>query len=98
NVPNHSAYKTHNLLLNFNLPINLHEFDIIIIDLGNFETVEYNEEEHTRTKHVGKSATALKCSFPETLFDPRPFGSTILNQRLSDKGNRFQLIIAFTSN
>jgi hypothetical protein len=96
NVPNTTRKENHQLLLNFDFPSNLHEFDIIIMDLESDAKIPYNPEEHIRKTHTGKSAVALLSSYPETVFDPRPLGSLILNDRLNQIGKRPHIIIAFT--
>ncbi|NEN25371.1 hypothetical protein G3O08_17890 [Cryomorpha ignava] len=96
-VPNSSRGVNHHLLLNFNFPKNLHEYDIIILDLANFETVDYNAEMHIRNDHTGRSALSLLSRYPETIFDPRPLGSSILGKKLKEIGSRGHIIIAFTS-
>lgn len=96
-VPNSSKGQSHQLLLDFDFPPNLHEYDIIILDLDNFKTVNYNAENHQRKSHTGKSAISLLSSYPETIFDPRPINSTILNKRLQQIGSRKHIIITFTT-
>lgn len=87
----------HQLLLNFDFPKNLHEYDIIIIDLANFKTIEYKQEDHARTVHTGKTSISFLSSFPETLFDPRPMGSLILRSLIHEITNREFLVIAFST-
>lgn len=96
-VPNSSRRENHQALLNFDFPENLHEYDIFILDLDNFKTVDYKAEEHIRNNHTGKNALSLLSSYPETIFDPRPLSSFILNHRLNHIGDRKHLIIVFTT-
>lgn len=96
-VPNARRGNNHQLLLNFDFPKNLHEYDIIIIDLGNFKTIDYKPEDHVRAVHTGKSSISLLSSFPETLFDPRPMGSYILGNLIHEITNREFLILAFST-
>lgn len=97
NVPNKNIHDYHELLLDFKFPPNLHEYDIIIINLHNDKTVEYDADDHTRNNHTGKSALSLLSSYPETVFDPRPLGSQILKNKLNKIGNRLHLILSFTT-
>jgi hypothetical protein len=85
------------LLLNCNLPQNLHEYDITIVDLEHFATVEYKYEDHTRESLAEKTSTYLVSSNPQTIFDPRPFGSHLLKTELDKIGNRKHLLIIFSS-
>lgn len=96
-VPNSSRRENHELLLNLDFPKNLHEFDIIIIDLDHFKTIEYKPEEHVRETHTGKISYSLLSSFPETLFDPRPMSSFLLKNHLQKISNRQYLTIVFSS-
>ena len=96
-VPNSSRRENHQLLLNFDFPPNLHEYDIIVIDLNNFQTIDYKQEDHTRATHTGKTSLSLLSSFPETLFDPRPISSQILRQHIHKITNRKFLAIVFAS-
>lgn len=74
-----------NLLLNYNFPDNMHEFDVFVIDLGNIDTVKYKEEDHTKKRIVGNSNYYFVSSLPETLFNPIPIGCEILQERLKIK-------------
>lgn len=96
-VPNLSRGATHPCLLNFDLPPNLHEYDIVIIDLQKQESIEYKESEHTHSFFKGSEQTVLLSSYPETVFDPRPLSSGILREKLRDFFSQETLIIIFCS-
>lgn len=96
-IPNSRRNDKHQVLLNFDFPANLHEFDIIIIDLNYCKNVTYKDEDHIRDKHTGKSAISLLSTFPETVFDPRPLSSLILKERLQEIGDRPHIIIVFST-
>ena len=74
-----------NLLLNYDFPDNIHEYDVFVIDLRNIETVKYKEEEHTKKRIVGNSNYYFISSLPETLFNPIPIGCEILQEHLKIK-------------
>lgn len=95
-VPNTTRKENHQLLINFDFPSNLHEFDIIVLDLESDTIIPYNIENHVHKNHTGKSAVAILSSYPETVFDPRPLSSLILNDRLNLIGKRPHIIISFT--
>jgi len=84
-------------LLNYDFPPNLHEYDIIIIDLDNSKTIDFKPEEHIRETHTGKSSFYILSTYPETLFDPRPLVSHILKGKINEIKNRKYLILAFSS-
>jgi hypothetical protein len=88
---------TKQLLLNYSLPQNLHEYDITIVDLGHFDTIEYKYEDHIRADLKEKTSIYLLSSLPQTVFDPRPFGSHILKTELEKNSSRKHLLIIFSS-
>jgi len=96
-VANKRSGDRYRLLLNSNFPQNLHEYDIIIIDLANSKTIDYKIEEHERQMHTGKVSTYLLSIYPETLFDPRPCSSYILRGEIDKIKNRKYLVLAFSS-
>ncbi len=96
-VPNTTRSDEHQLLLNYHFPPNLHEYDIIIIDLDNSKTIDYKPEEHVKETHTGKSSLCILSSYPETLFDPRPCASYVLKGEINKITNRKYLILAFSS-
>lgn len=85
------------MLPNYDFPANLHEYDIIIVDLNNFNTVNYKTEDHIPKNHTGRSALSLLSSYPETIFDPRPLCSLFLSKELNYIGTRKHIIVAFTT-
>jgi len=96
-VPNKNIDDTIRVLPNFDFPSNLHEFDITIIDLNNVKTIEYKRDEHKRTHHTGMSGITLLSIYPETIFDPRPYGSRVLNDKFNDLADKKHLVINFTT-
>lgn len=96
-VPNTTRRENHQLLLNYDFPPNLHEYDVFVIDLDNSKTIDYKPEEHIRETHTGKSSICLLSSYPETLFDPRPLVSFFLKIQLHKITNRKYLVLAFSS-
>jgi len=96
-VENKRRGDRHRLLLNYNFPPNLHEYDIIIIDLANSKTIDYEKEEHERETYTGKISTYILSTYPETLFDPRPYSSYILRGEINKINNRKCLVLVFSS-
>lgn len=95
-VPN-TYHRSHHVLLNYDFPENLHEYDIIIIDLDNYKTVNYTNNENNREHLSGKKSYSILSSYPETLFDPRPLACSILKDHLEKITNRKYLVITFSS-
>ena len=84
-----------NLLLNYELPQNIHEYDIFIEDMIRPDRIPYNTEENTRTEILGSKAYYFISNAPQTIFDPCPYGSSILNYSLHKDRNRPAIRIAF---
>jgi len=96
-VPKENSHDNHYVLLNYDFPINLHEYDIIIIDMDNNQTIDYKPEEHSRNNITGKSTLSFLSSYPQTIFDPRPLTANFLREEIHHISNRPYLIIAFAS-
>lgn len=96
-VPNSGRRDQHSCLLNFDFPPNLHEYDIVIVDLQDREPIEYIKSEHTHSFFKGSEQTLLSSSHPETIFDPRPLSSSILRRKLGDFFSKDTLIVVFCS-
>ncbi len=95
-VNNTDRYHPHKILLNYNFPSNLHEFDIFILDLQNYKTIDWKEAEHTRENITGNNSVYFLSSYPQTLFDPRPISSSVLKTDLA-KIKRQILVIVFST-
>lgn len=85
------------LLLNYDFPPNVHEYDIIIVDLDNEEIIDYCQDDHTRELHTGNTAGYFLSKYPETLFNPRPFSSHVFKKELSELKKRPHMVIAFAT-
>ncbi len=48
-VPNSGRQNNHQCLLNFDFPPNLHEYDVVVIDLQAQEPIEYIASEHVHS-------------------------------------------------
>jgi hypothetical protein len=83
--------------LNCDFPANLHEYDIVIIDLQNPAKAKYSEEDHTHSQTKGHEQKALVSRFPETLFDPRAFAANILGKKLQGFLKKESIIVIFAS-
>ena len=90
----HKNFISTNLLLNYDIPNNVHEYQVFIIDLGNKKTIKYNSKEHTRERIMGECAYYFVSKKPETIFNPIPYGCEVLRNYLQ-KGFRPILNIIF---
>jgi hypothetical protein len=94
-VPNKSRHDYSHIALDYSLPVNFHEFDILILDLTNEKTVDYKEEDHKMQDTRRKSVLKLVCSYPTTLFDQRPLVSSFLLSNINQITSRDFLQIVF---
>lgn len=93
-VPNSKKYQFHECLINYNIPQNLHEYNIIILNLKKNDIIPYKPEENRKKTIEGNSTSYLASSYPEKCFNPRQFGSYFLGMELSDV-LRYKIIIVF---
>ena len=83
------------LLLNCNIPDNLHEFDILIDDMYKPSELPFVADDHLRLNVTGNSAYYFICQHPITLFDQIPCNCDILKEKLVNKKDRPIIKIAF---
>jgi len=96
-VPKKSRHDEHICLLNHNFPPNLHEFNILVANLQNVETVPYDPSDHQRTYVKSRDTFAIRSCYPQTIFDPRPFSGAILASELSAFIDKTAIIIIFAT-
>lgn len=91
-----SGSKTDFLKAENDLPPNLHEFDIVVIDLKQRGLLEHSGQIDTST---GTSAdgTFIVCKHPQTIFDPRPFSGWVAREDLNNIAQRASIFIIFGS-
>ncbi len=101
-----SKVKVHNktqgdykkIVLNYSFPINIHEYDIVVIDLTNeVEKIEYIDSEHEREANFNNQERYLISEFPAKLFNPVPYTTDILNRRLKENKKKFIIEVVFAS-
>ncbi|MPM05507.1 hypothetical protein SDC9_51797 [bioreactor metagenome] len=86
---------TKNLLLNYDFPKNLHEYEVIIDDMQKTDIIIYFENDHVRKNVTGDSLSYIVSNYPETLFDPIPMGCFMLKYELQNKKDRTPIKILF---
>lgn len=82
-------------LINNDYPSNLHEFDMVILDLDFVEEIEYKAEENKRMANSTGNNTYILCAYPQTILDPRPLASQFLVDDVQQIMKRESIIIAF---
>ena len=96
-VPKESRNDEHICLLNDDFPRNVHEFNILVVNLLNVETVPYDSSDHLPTYVRGKEILAVRSRYPQTIFDPRSFSGAILASALSGFIDKTAIIIVFAA-
>ena len=96
-LPNHKYSDKCFCRLDDAIPQNLHEYDIVIIDLKDREPIQYDAASHLSL--VGNSAkqSFLLCEFPQTIFDPRPLTGYMLRSMIVEIQKKESIIIVFAS-
>lgn len=84
-------------LLNYNLPVNIHEYEIFIEDMCRDDEQEYHKEDHTRTYLEFDKAYYFYCHKPQTVFNPIGYGSHIFADKIRKHRNRPIIKIVFAS-
>lgn len=94
-VPNIEKYQFHQCLINSNIPQNLHEYNIIVLNLKKNDTIPYKIEENKKETIEGSASLYFASKYPENSFNPRQFGSYILRNQLSEGFNNRIILIVF---
>ena len=74
NVPNEDSYskRTHRCNLNYYIPPDLHEYQIVVLNLHKPERGEYDPEKNSRQNVKGNTDYYYASEYPQLIFDPRP--------------------------
>lgn len=88
-------YRGLNLLPNHRLPENIHEYEVFVEDMIKSNKIPYDMAENTREEILGSKAYYFISYGPQTVFDPCPFGSSILNNNIHKYRNKPAIRIAF---
>jgi hypothetical protein len=97
-IPNSPIEECKPCLLNYTIPENLHEYQIVIINLQDTEVIEYDLKDHVREMHASDSESIFTCCYPQTLFDPRPIcGSWVLREHLQEIFRNGGILIVFSN-
>jgi hypothetical protein len=85
-------------LLNCDIPDNLHEYQIVILNLHDTELVEYEVKNHVRDKNSNDSQIYFICQNPQTIFDPKPIcGTWFLRSHLDEVFKKRGILIIFSN-
>ncbi len=81
--------------LNHEYPNNLHEFDVVMIDMTNQKSEDFDASQHSLNNTTGNKAHALLSAYPEQVFDPRPFSIHIVSKEINELAGKKSIVIAF---
>lgn len=96
-VPNNRRDDQHLLNLNYFKPTNLHEHDILVINMDFNEEIDYEEGHLSLDDVTGKSTYALLSAFPEKIFNPRAYATIILSKEINQILNKESIVILFVA-
>jgi len=69
--------------LNYDIPENLHEYDIVVVDLKERVSIEYDRIFHSQIRNAKRSTPVLSVlCIPQKVFDPRPLADVYSNPTL----------------
>jgi hypothetical protein len=83
------------LTLNHDYPPNLHEFDVVMLDLTTNKTENYDPAQHPLSNISGGTAHALLSTFPEQTFDPRPLSINLVSSDINEFSEKKSIVVAF---
>jgi hypothetical protein len=83
------------LKLNHDYPSNLHEFDIVMLDLTANKSEKYDPSKHQLGNASGNTAHALLSTYPEQRFDPRPLSISLVSRDINEFCEKKSIVIAF---
>lgn len=80
---------------NFDFPPNFHEFDIVIVDLSNEETISYSKEGNIRSENKSNNNLYMLCQYPQTIFDPRGLAIKKMSDEIIELIKKDSMLIVF---
>ena len=83
------------LRLNHDYPSNIHEFDILMLDLTSSKLEDFNPIQHQLNKAKGSTAYALLSAYPEQVFDPRALSISLVSRDINEISDKKSIIVAF---
>ena len=97
-VPNTTRNDLYPCLPNCDIPENLHEFQIVITNLHDGGSHEYNPKEHQNNLISNGTKNGFICEYPQTIFDPKPIcGEYFLKPQLREILNHQGILIIFST-
>ena len=95
-VPNTERGSQKLLQPNISIPENLHEYDILVIDLAPKSPVPYEKGAHLNLKRVsGNKTYAFLSEYPQRIFDFNPFGVESVSDTVRDILKKGGIVVVF---
>ena len=92
----HNSYReTKPLLIDVDIPVNLHEYHVFIHDMENPNVREYNAAEHYISHVENDKERHIECRQPVNTIDLRPFGTKRLYERFKENSREKRIEILF---
>ena len=86
------SYESKPVKVDCKIPVNLHEYHVIVHDMGNPNSRVYSRSEHIFTNVKSVEEKCIVCRYPITTFDLRPF---VLNRILKGQTSFRRIEIVF---
>lgn len=83
------------LLSDVKIPVNLHEYHVLIHDMMNPNIRVYKDDEHFIRYVTSKEERHLECRHPVNILDLRPFGTNRLFERFKKNGRERRIEILY---
>jgi hypothetical protein len=91
----HNLNSGRTVLLDVDIPVNLHEYHVFIHDMENPQHREYNSDDHKVKDISSTDSRHLECFHPINTLDLRPFGLNRLNSRFREECSHKRIEIIF---
>ncbi|MBP5954116.1 hypothetical protein ICA16_00415 [Pseudomonas anatoliensis] len=96
-VPKYNRNDEHFVRQNHNIPKDLHEYDVLVMDAGAENTSSYDSDKASlQGVHEGVTY-ALVSKYPQQVFNTKPFGVGVLSQRLNGFSNKKSIRVVFAA-
>ena len=83
------------LLPLLDIPENIQEYSVFVIDLKKPELIPYNQEQHQRLYVEADNNFYFRCCPPQNIYDSIPYGAVCLGQYLNHFEGKRPIVIVF---
>lgn len=82
---------------NYQFPLNMHEYDLFVLDMKERPTKKYYQEDYVSHKNETISDRHLLSSISIDIFNPIPYGALHFYRKIQEKRDKCPIIIVFQS-